>query len=677
VKIAAVFIINLFGAPRYEQPLLRGAANRRIVRAHSVFSSKFCNLLSRNHTVSAVHTKTREFTPLMLAAVGIVYGDIGTSPLYALQVCFDPQRGFVLDEASVLGILSLLFWTLTVVVSLKYVVLVMSAGNEGEGGILALLAMALRGTQQRSRIRWLIISCGIAGAAMFYGDAIITPAISVLSAVEGIEVTAPALAHFVVPLTIVILGALFLLQSYGTAGIGNLFGPVMVVWFVVIGGVGLVQVIGNPTVLQAINPSYGLHLLAVNPARGFLLLGSVFLAVTGAEALFADMGHCGRAPIRVDWFGLVMPALLLNYFGQGALVLAHPEAIKNPFYMMVPVWGVIPLVVLAACATVIASQSVISGAYSMTSQAIKLGYAPRLEIDHTSTKHVGQIYMPFVNWLLFFAVVLLVAGFKSSGALASAYGIAVSGTMIATTLLLMIVARRLWRWNVVAVTLIIGTLLLVDLAFFAANATKILEGGWVPLLVGVACYVIFTTWKRGRVILFERLAEQGIPLRPFIESLLANPPQRVPGTAIFMTSTIDSVPHALLHNLKHNKVLHEKSVFLKIITRDVPAVPEEERLHYEKLAEGFYLLEANYGFKEEPNVPQLLESCRVRYGLDCDMMETSFFLSRETIIPSQLPGMALWRDHLFAWMNRNATRATDYFRLPVNRVIELGTHVEI
>src|SRR5208282_4835222 len=373
----------------------------------------------------------------MLASVGIVYGDIGTSPLYTLQVCFDPQHGFALNEASVLGILSLLFWTLTVVVSLKYIVFVMSAGNNGEGGILALLAMALRGTQQRSRIRWLIISCGIAGAAMFYGDAIITPAISVLSAVEGLEVTAPTLGHFVVPLTIMILGALFLLQSYGTAGIGNLFGPVMVIWFVVIGGIGLVQVIGNPTVLQAINPSHGLQLLAANPARGFLLLGSVFLAVTGAEALFADMGHCGRAPIRVDWFGLVMPALLLNYFGQGALVLAHPEAIKNPFYLMVPDWSVVPLVALATCATVIASQAVISGAYSMTSQAIRLGYAPRLEIDHTSIKHIGQIYMPFVNWLLFFAVVLLVVGFGKSSALASAYGIAVSGTMIATTLLLM------------------------------------------------------------------------------------------------------------------------------------------------------------------------------------------------------------------------------------------------
>lgn len=627
--------------------------------------------------MSAVHTKTKEFTPLMLASVGIVYGDIGTSPLYTLQVCFDPQHGFALNEASVLGILSLLFWTLTVVVSLKYIVFVMSAGNNGEGGILALLAMALRGTQQRSRIRWLIISCGIAGAAMFYGDAIITPAISVLSAVEGLEVTAPTLEHFVVPLTIVILGALFLLQSYGTAGIGNLFGPVMVVWFVIIGGLGLVHVLENTTVLQAVNPVYGLRLLVSDPAHGFVLLGSVFLAVTGAEALFADMGHCGRAPIRVDWFGLVMPALLLNYFGQGALVLMHPEAIKNPFYLMVPNWGVVPLVVLATCATVIASQAVISGTYSMTSQAIKLGYAPRLEIDHTSIKHVGQIYMPFVNWLLFFAVVLLVTGFKSSGALASAYGIAVSGTMIATTLLLMIVARRLWHWSVVAVTLVIGPLLIVDLFFFAANTTKIFDGGWFPLAVGAVCYIIFMTWKRGRVILFERLAEQGIPLKPFIASLIADAPQRVPGTAIFMTSTIDNVPHALLHNLKHNKVLHEKSIFLKIITPDVPAVPESERMHYEKLAEGFYLLEVNYGFKEEPNIMRLLESCRARYGLSCEMMETSFFLSRETIIPTHLPGMALWRDHLFAWMSRNAARATDYFRLPANRVIELGTHVEI
>jgi len=627
--------------------------------------------------VSAARTKTREFTPLMLAAVGIVYGDIGTSPLYALQVCFDPQRGFVLNEANVLGILSLLFWALTIVVSLKYIMFVMSAGNKGEGGILALLAMALRGTQPHSRVRWLIISCGIAGAAMFYGDAIITPAISVLSAVEGLEVTAPVLGHFVVPLTIVILGALFLLQSYGTAGIGNLFGPVMVIWFAVIGGVGLVQVIGNPTVLQAINPLHGLQLLAANPARGFLLLGSVFLAVTGAEALFADMGHCGRAPIRLDWFGFVMPALLLNYFGQGALVLAHPEAIKNPFYLMVPSWAVIPLVVLATGATVIASQAVISGAYSMTSQAIKLGYAPRLEIDHTSTQHVGQIYMPFVNWLLFFLVVLLVVGFKSSSALASAYGIAVSGTMVATTLLLMIVARRLWHWNLAVVILAIGAFLIVDLIFLAANATKVLDGGWFPLVVGMVCYVIFMTWKRGRVLLFERLAEQGIPLKPFLASLIAETPRRVPGTAVFMTSSIDNVPHALLHNLKHNKVLHERCIFLKIVTHDVPTVSGEERLRYEKLDDGFYVLEANYGFKDEPDILELLESCRTRYGLGCEMMETSFFLSRETIIPTRLPGMALWRDHLFAWMSRNATRATDYFRLPANRVIELGTHVEI
>jgi KUP system potassium uptake protein len=470
---------------------------------------------------------------------------------------------------------------------------------------------------------------------------------------------------------------LFLIQSYGTASVGNLFGPITLVWFITIGGIGLVHVLDNTTVLRAINPAYGLRLLAADPAHGFMLLGSVFLAVTGAEALYADMGHFGSGPIRIDWFGLVMPALLLNYFGQGALVLAHPEAIKNPFYLMVPEWGVVPLVVLATCATVIASQAVISGAFSLTSQAIKLGYAPRLETDYTSTKRVGQIYMPFVNWLLFFAVVLLVVGFEKSSALASAYGIAVSGTMIATTLLLMIVARRLWRWNAVAVTLVIGPLLIVDLFFFAANATKIFDGGWFPLMVGVACYVIFMTWKRGRVILFERLAEQGIPLKPFIASLIADAPQRVPGTAVFMTSTIDSVPHALLHNLKHNKVLHEKSIFLKIITRDVPTVPESERLRYEKLADGFYVLEVKYGFKDVPNILEVLESCRVRYGLGCDMMETSFFLSRETIIPSELPGMALWRDHLFAWMSRNAVRATDYFSLPANRVIELGTHVEI
>ena len=613
----------------------------------------------------------------MLAAIGVVYGDIGTSPLYALQVCFDPQHGIVLNEANVLGILSLLFWALTIVVSFKYIVFVLRAGNEGEGGILALLAMALRGTRPHSRVRWLIISCGIAGAAMFYGDAIITPAISVLSAVEGLKVATPSLDHFIVPITILILALLFAIQGYGTARVGSLFGPITLIWFITIGGVGLVHVLDNMAVLQAFNPAYGLRLLAADPQRGFVLLGAVFLAVTGAEALYADMGHFGAGPIRVDWFLLVMPALLLNYFGQGALVLAHPEAIANPFYMMVPAWGVIPLVVIATCATIIASQAVISGAYSLTSQAIKLGYAPRLETEHTSVKRIGQIYMPFVNWLLFFLVVLLVVGFGSSGALASAYGIAVSSTMVATTLLLMIVARRLWHWNLAVVIFLVGAFLVVDLVFLAANATKILDGGWFPLLVGAVCYIIFMTWKRGRVILFDKLAEQGIPLKPFLESLIADAPQRVPGTAIFMTSSVDNVPHALLHNLKHNKVLHQRCIFLKIITHDVPTIAEEDRLHYEKLNEGFFVLEAHYGFKDEPNIIELLDSCRVRYGLGCEMMETSFFLSRETIIPSNLPGMALWRDHLFAWMSRNATRATDYFRLPANRVIELGTHVEI
>ncbi len=615
---------------------------------------------------------------LVLAALGVVFGDIGTSPLYALKEAFDPKHGIPLNADNVMGILSLITWSMAWTIALKYLTVMMRADNNGEGGILALLALALRETRSQPVMKWAIISVGIFGAAMFYGDSMITPAISVLSAVEGVAVVAPGLANLVLPMTIAVIALLFLIQSHGTARVGSFFGPVTMVWFLTIGAVGLSHIVKNPAVLAALYPRYAVDFVFAYPLLGFIVLGAVFLALTGGEALYADMGHFGRSAIRIAWFGLVWPCLLLNYFGQAAFVLANPAAIENPFYLMVPDWGQIPMVALATCATVIASQAVISGAFSMTRQAIQLGYIPRLEILHTSERTIGQIYVPFVNWVLFISVVVLVLGFQTSSNLANAYGIAVAATMVIECLLAMVVARRLWKWPVPLVALVIGSMLVVDLIFLASNATKILSGGWFPLLIGSAVFTMLMTWKRGRTLMFRRLTEQGIPLKPFLEGLEAHPPQRVSGTAIFMTSTPDSVPHALLHNLKHNKVIHDKTVFLTIVTHDVPSVPKEDRVQFERLVNGFYKLEAWYGFKEQPDIDEILNNCRVRHGMTFDVMDTSFFLSRETVIPtSDTPGMALWRDHLFAWMTRNATRATDFFNIPAYRVVELGTHIEI
>jgi KUP system potassium uptake protein len=615
---------------------------------------------------------------LVVGALGVVFGDIGTSPLYALQTAFSPEHGIALTQANVLGILSLIVWSLIWVITLKYLFVMMRADNNGEGGILALLALALRETRRYPRLRWTIIGIGIFGAAMFYGDSMITPAISVLSAIEGLGVAAPAFSHFVIPLTLGVLAVLFVIQSHGTGKVGALFGPVTSIWFVCIGAAGVVHIAGNPAVLRALLPVYAVDFLLANPALGFFVLGAVFLALTGGEALYADMGHFGRRPIRIAWLCLVFPALLLNYFGQGAYVLAHPAAIQNPFYRMLPEWALLPMVGLATCATVIASQAVISGAFSVTRQAIQLGYVPRLEIQYTSERSMGQIYVPFVNWILFVAVVLLVLGFESAANLGNAYGIAVSTTMVIECLLAMVVARLIWRWSLPMVIVVIGSMLLVDLVFLASNAAKFLSGGWFPLLIGSSVFVLLMTWKRGRLLMFRRLSEQGIPLRPFLESLDAHPPQKVSGTAIFMTSNADQVPHALLHNLKHNKVLHEKTVFLTIVPHDVPFVPPDDRVQFERLVNGFYKLEAWYGFKQQPDIDEILDACRMRHGMAFDVMDTSFFLSRETVIPtSDTPGMALWRDHLFAWMTRNATRATDFFNIPANRVVELGTHIEI
>ncbi|HEX4780718.1 MAG TPA: potassium transporter Kup [Usitatibacter sp.] len=615
---------------------------------------------------------------LVVGAVGVVFGDIGTSPLYALKECFKPEHGIPLNPDNVMGILSLIVWSMVWVITIKYLVVMMRADNNGEGGILALLALALRETRGRPRLKWTIIGIGMFGAAMFYGDSMITPAISVLSAVEGLEVAAPVLGPFVIPVTLGVLAGLFFIQSHGTARVGIFFGPVMLLWFLCIGGFGAIQLARNPAVLAAFRPAYAVDFLFANPLAGFLVLGAVFLALTGGEALYADMGHFGKRPIRIAWLAAVFPALLLNYFGQAAFVLANPAAISNPFYLTIPQWGLYPMVGLATCAAVIASQAVISGAFSVTRQAIQLGYIPRLEILHTSERSIGQIYVPFVNWLLFVAVVLLVLGFQSADNLANAYGIAVAATMVIECVLAMVVARLLWKWSLPVVVLVIGSMLVVDTAFLASNAAKFLSGGWFPVLIGASIFTLLMTWKRGRALMFRRLSEQGIPLKPFLEGLNAHPPQKVQGTAIFMTASVDTVPHALLHNLKHNKVLHEQTVFLTVIVHDVPRVPVEDRVQLERLVNGFYKLEAWYGFAEQPDIDEILNACRVRCGISFDVMDTSFFLSRETVIPaSDVPGMALWRDHVFAWMSRNATRATDFFNIPANRVVELGTHIEI
>jgi KUP system potassium uptake protein len=618
----------------------------------------------------------KRMAALMLGAVGVVYGDIGTSPLYTLREAFNGRHPLDLTSANVLGLLSVIFWSLVIVVTLKYVTLIMRADNNGEGGILALTALVSRGLQRGDNRRWWLVGFGIFGAAMFYGDGMITPAISVLSAVEGLEIMAPALHPFIVPVTVVILVGLFAIQKHGTASVGAFFGPVVCVWFVALAALGVLQIVQRPAVLGAVNPYYAFQFVVDNPRAAFLALGAVVLAVTGTEALYADMGHFGRTPIRRSWLFFVMPALVLNYFGQGALVLAEPAAIKNPFYLLAPSWALFPLVILATCATIIASQAVISGAFSMTRAAIQMGYCPRLSIQHTSEREIGQIYVPFVNWTLLAAVLLLVLGFRSSSALAGAYGIAVTLQMLIDSILIFFVMRMLWRWSLWLALAITVPLAAIDLAYLTSTLLKIPDGGWFPLVIGGIVFTLLTTWKRGRAVLMDKLSADALPLREFIDSICLAPPTRVEGTAVFMTSTLDRVPHALLHNLKHNKVLHERVVFLTIVTRDIPYVPDNERVEIRSLGGDFYRFAAYYGFKEDPDVPELLEDAG-RKGFPFEMMETSFFVSRETLIPTVAPGMALWRERLFASMSKNATKASDFFQIPTNRVVELGTQVEL
>ncbi len=613
---------------------------------------------------------------LVVGAIGVVYGDIGTSPLYTLREAFHGPHALPLTAANVLGVLSVIFWSLVIVVTLKYVTLVLRADNRGEGGVLALTALVSRGLEGQPKRRWWLVGFGIFGAAMFYGDGMITPAISVLSAVEGLEVMAPALKDFVIPTTLAILVALFAIQRHGTGRVGALFGPVMCIWFVTIAVLGVSGIVRAPGVLAALNPEFAVAFFVGSPLLSFLALGAIVLAVTGTEALYADMGHFGKSPIRRAWILFVMPALVLNYFGQGALILADPEAVKNPFYLLAPAWSLFPLVVLATCATVIASQAVISGAFSLTRQAIQMGYCPRLTILHTSERQIGQIYVPFINWALLTAVTLLVIGFRSSSNLAGAYGIAVTLAMLIDSISLFVVMRRLWKWPIAAALAVAVPFVLIDVSFLASNSLKIPEGGWFPILSGIVVFTLLTTWKKGRAVLMRRLSDDAIPLDLFIQGITESPPTRVEGTAVFLTSASNSVPHALLHNLKHNKVLHERVVLLTLLTRDIPAVAVDERCEITPLGCAFFQVVADYGFKEDPDVPELLEECG-RRGLVFDMMETSFFVSRETLIATVAPGMALWRERLFVSMSKNATKASDFFRIPSNRVVELGTQVEL
>ncbi len=628
-----------------------------------------------SHTLADSHAKTSA-AGLLVAAVGVVYGDIGTSPLYTLKEVFAGHYGVQANHDGVLGILSLIFWSLVWVVSIKYVLFILRANNQGEGGIMALTALARRAAAPYPRVSRLLVLLGLFGAALFYGDSMITPAISVLSAVEGLQLAFDGIEHWVVPLSLVVLVGLFLIQKHGTARIGILFGPVMVLWFLVLGALGTYGILQRPEVLQALNPAWGVQFFIVHPGIGVAILGAVVLALTGAEALYADMGHFGRKPIARAWFMLVLPGLVLNYFGQGALILSNPEAVRNPFYLLAPDWALLPMVGLSTLATIIASQAVISGAFSLTRQAIQLGYVPRMFIQHTSSQEQGQIYIGMVNWALMVGVVLLVIGFESSSALAAAYGVAVTGTMLITTILSSAVALLLWkmpRW--LAIPMLLG-FLLVDSLYFAANAPKIFQGGAFPVIAGIALFILMTTWKRGRRIIVERLDETTLPLDLFIGSLGAQPPHRVQGTAVFLTARADAVPHALLHNLLHNQVLHEQVVLLTVVSEDSPRVSAERRFDVEDHGGGFFRVNLHFGFIEEPDVPVALSLCSVS-GLDFSPMRTTYFLSRETVIPTKRIGMARWREHLFAFLLKNANSNLKYFNLPLNRVIELGTQVEM
>jgi KUP system potassium uptake protein len=610
---------------------------------------------------------------LTLAAIGVVYGDIGTSPLYAFREVFHDDHGLQLGQAAVFGVLSLIFWSVMLVVSVKYVIFLTRADNKGEGGSLALLALAMRVTG-KNRFSAIIVILGIFAAALFYGDSMLTPAISVLSAVEGLQLLAPAFTPYVIPVTLAILTVLFLIQRHGTASVGAWFGPVMSVWFITLAGLGLWHIATMPSILLALNPIYAVTLFEEHALIAFIALGSVVLALTGAEALYADMGHFGKRPIRIAWTSFVAPALILNYFGQGAIVLQNPEFIVNPLYRMVPAWGLLPLIILASCATVIASQAVISGAFSVTRQAIQLQLLPRIPTIHTSASREGQIYIPFINWTLFIAVVCLVVGFGSSSNLAAAYGVAVTGTMLIDSLLLTVVMLLSWKWNRLITGSFAVLFIAVDVAFFSANSLKILHGGWFPLAIGLVIFTLLTTWRTGRGLLATQLRGSAIPIDIFLMGLPDI--SRVKGTAIFLHSAAEGAPPALMHNLKHNKVMHETVVLLTVNTADHATVPVKERTSITELGEGFYRAHLNFGYLDDPNVPDTLMSLAPP-ELPLDPMQTSYFLSRETLLPAAQPGMARWREYLFFWLMRSAASPMHTFHLPPNRVIELGQQITI
>ena len=625
-------------------------------------------------SASGAHSKSSR--QLALAALGVVYGDIGTSPLYTLRECFAGHHPLQLTQANVLGVLSLIFWALLIVVTLKYVFFIMRADNHGEGGILALLALSRRTGVKNDVLKGALALTGMFGASLFYGDGIITPAISVLSAVEGLELAAPSLHHWTIPVAITILVGLFSFQHKGTQKVGTLFGPVMFIWFATLALLGCFNIIHQPDVLAALNPWYAVQFFEEHGIGSVLVFGAVVLAVTGGEALYADMGHFGRRPIKVAWIGMVLPSLVLNYFGQGALLLENPDAINNPFYLLAPSWFLWPLLLLATCATIIASQAVISGVFSVTRQAVQMGFWPRMRILHTSSREIGQIYIPQMNWLIMAAVIVLILEFRSSSNIAAAYGIAVTTAMMVDTLLACFVAARLWRWSLWTVALVGLFFFTVDALFLGPNILKIPQGGWFPLLVGAVVMLLMFTWRKGRRYLSDAMANEGLELKPFVEGLSTDMPVKVSGTAVFMTSNIENVPHAFLHNLKHNKVLHERVAFLTIQTAEIPFVPQGDRVEIEQLSPSIFIIRGHYGFQETPNVPRLLKECEP-LGVRFDMMNTSFFLSREHLIPSKEPGLPVVLDKIFAVMTRNAVSATDFFGIPPNRVVELGTQIEI
>ncbi|MHC1744529.1 MAG: potassium transporter Kup [Syntrophobacteraceae bacterium] len=612
---------------------------------------------------------------LSFAALGVVFGDISTSPLYAIRECFHGEYAIALSHENVLGVLSLIFWTLMMIVTVKYLTFVLGADNHGEGGVIALTAL-LRSIRGQNKGGWSLVSVGLFAACLLYGDGMITPAISVLSAVEGIGILTPRLDPFVVPLTILILGALFVLQRRGTARIGKLFGPIILVWLGAIASLGLIQIVRNPAILTALWPGYGIQFLLRNGTSGFMVLGAVFLVVTGAEALYADLGHFGRLPIRLTWGSLVMPALVMNYFGQGALLLVSPESAYHPFYALVPPWAVGPMVLLATLATIIASQAVITGSFSLTRQAIQLGYLPRMRICHTSAAHVGQIYVPQVNWVLMVCTIGLVVGFGSSSGLAAAYGVAVTSTMLITTILFCVVVQQRWGWSRFRASLLAGIFLLVDVPFFSASVSKVLHGAWFPLLIGAVFFMLMITWEQGRGHLFRELKSMAPTFEDFKKTLETDPERRISGQAIFLTGNADTVPAALMHNLKHNRILHSQIAFLHFRTADMPRVPNFEKIEAEKLGGGLYRIVASYGFMEEPNMTNALALAH-GMGLGFKMEDVSFFLGRERLELGEHPKMARWRSNLFLLMSRNATDAATFFDIPSDQIIEIGVQLKI